>query len=79
MVFTIKDLNECLLDFSRTVVTYSERELKARSSISAAQTQHYYDALYMKDQKINWLESRINNIGVNIENIVDARLFEKGN
>ena len=33
----------------------------------------------MKDQKINSLEHRIKNIGLNLENIIDARLFEKGN
>jgi len=33
----------------------------------------------MKDQKINWLEHRINQIGLNLENIIDSRLFEKGN
>lgn len=33
----------------------------------------------MKDQKINWLEHRISAIGTNLENIIDSRLFEKGN
>jgi len=30
MVFTIKDLNECLLDFSRSIVVYGEKEMKSR-------------------------------------------------
>ena len=35
--------------------------------------------MYVKDQKINELNRRIANQAKNIENIISARLFEKGN
>ena len=79
MVFTIKDLNDCLSDFSRQMITYSEKELKSRSDLGRQQEAHYQESLYMKDQKINWLEHRLKMIGINLESIIDSRLFEKGN
>jgi hypothetical protein len=35
--------------------------------------------LYSRDQKIKTLENRLSRIGDNLENVIDARLFEKGN
>ena len=35
--------------------------------------------LYCKDKKIKTLENRLERIGANLENVIDARLFEKGN
>ena len=40
---------------------------------------NYRNLIYQKDQKINSLEHRIKNIGLNLENIIDAKLFERGN
>ena len=40
---------------------------------------NYRQLIYQKDQKINSLEHRIKNIGLNLENIIDAKLFERGN
>jgi len=37
------------------------------------------NSIYVKDQKIKVMESRILNTHINIENIIAARLFEKGN
>jgi hypothetical protein len=41
--------------------------------------ENYRTLLYSKDQHIKTLEYRLTNIGINLENIIDARLFEKGN
>lgn len=41
--------------------------------------ENYRSLIYVKDQKIKTLEHRMRNIGINLENIIDARLFEKGN
>ena len=35
--------------------------------------------IYVKDQKITDLDRRIKNSAKNIENIISAKLFEKGN
>lgn len=40
---------------------------------------HYRDALYQKDSRIECLEHRMKNVVKNLENIIDARMFEKGN
>ena len=41
--------------------------------------EHYKQLLFVKDQQIKTLENRISNIGLNLENIIEGRLFEKGN
>ena len=35
--------------------------------------------IYVKDQKIDDMDRRIKNTSKNIENIISAKLFEKGN
>lgn len=35
--------------------------------------------IYVKDQKIGDMERRLKNQSKNLENLIDARLFEKGN
>jgi hypothetical protein len=41
--------------------------------------ENYRALMYTKDQQIKTLQARLTNIGINLENIIDARLFEKGN
>jgi len=41
--------------------------------------ENYRALIYTKDQHIKTLQARLTNIGINLENIIDARLFEKGN
>ena len=41
--------------------------------------EEYREDIYRKDQEIKTLKNRIHNISINLENIIDARLFEKGN
>lgn len=79
MVFTIKDLNECMIELCRTLVKHCEPELKSRSDMMCAMELHYRDLLYSKDQRIECLEHRMKNVVKNLENIIDARMFEKGN
>ena len=40
---------------------------------------HLRHLLYNSERKINNLELRVGNLQVNLENIVNTRLFEKGN
>jgi len=49
MVFTIKDLNECLNDFCRDIVKYSEKQMKSRSELLFQKSEHYEQLLYVKD------------------------------
>jgi len=61
MVFTIKDFNECVQILCRGLIKYSEREMRSRSENFAKKEAHYINLLYMKDRKIENLESRIIN------------------
>lgn len=79
MVFTTKDINEILIDFCNTTIKDQEKQFKSRTESFKLIEDNFKNIVYVKDQKINSLEHRIKNIGLNLENIIDARLFEKGN
>ena len=79
MVFTVKDVNDILLDFCRLTLKDNEKQFKSRIESSFLQQENFKNLVYVKDQKIRCLENRLKNIGENLENIIDARLFEKGN
>ena len=79
IVVTIKDINEILNDFSKVVVKDQEKQFKSRKELNKLQEDHYRNLIYIKDQKIKNYESRLTNIGLNLENMVTSRLFEKGN
>ena len=79
VVFTRKDFNDAIQNFCRKVITYGEQELKSRSDLFCQKEEHYLHMIYVKDQKLSELDRRIKNQAKNIENIISARLFEKGN
>lgn len=79
IVFTIKDVNDILLEFCRTTVKEQEIQFKSRFETSFIVESHLKDLLFAKDQKIKSLEHRLQSIGENLDSIIDARLFEKGN
>jgi len=79
IVVTIKDINEILNDFSKVVVKDQEKQFKSRKELNKLQEDHYRNLIYIKDQKIKNYEARLTNIGLNLENMVTSRLFEKGN
>lgn len=61
MVFTIKDLNECLNEFCRKTVKYCEKEMKSRSETLSLKEEHYLNIIYVKDRKISEYERRMAN------------------
>jgi hypothetical protein len=79
MVFTIKDFNECVQILCRGLIKYSEREMRARSENFAKKEAHYINLLYMKDRKIENLESRIANTQENLDKLINSKMYEKGN
>ena len=79
MVFTIKDINECISDFCRQIVKYGETELKSRSDLLVQKEEHYLNMIYLKDRQIDDMKRRIEAAGKNMENLIAAKLFEKGN
>ena len=79
VVFTRKDFNDAIQGFCRKVIIYGEQELKSRSDLAFQKEEHYRHLIYVKDQKIASIEDRIRRQSKNIENIISAKLFEKGN
>lgn len=79
IVITVKDFNESLVEFCKDTVKHQEKQFKSRQDSAFLKEQVFMEQLYQRDQKIRNLENRIKNVGVNLENIIDARLFEKGN
>ena len=79
MVFTVRDINDCIQDFCRQIIQYGEKELKSRSDLLFQKEQHLTNMLYVKDQRIHDLERRLENMSKNIENLISAKLFERGN
>jgi len=49
MVFTIKDVNECLQEFCRKLLKYGEGEMKSRSDTLLKVQCHYQDLIFKKD------------------------------
>ena len=79
IVFTMKDFNDAVQHFCRKIIIYGEQELKSRSDLFSQKEEHYLHLIYVKDQRISDMERRIKNTARNIENIISAKLFEKGN
>ena len=79
VVYVMRDFTDALTVFCRKLIIYGEQELKSRSDLFCQKEEHYMHLLYLKDQKIDDLERRIKNSAKNIENIISAKLFEKGN
>lgn len=50
MVFTVKDFNECLQMLCRSLIKYSEKELRSRSEELAKKEAHYLQLIYTKDR-----------------------------
>lgn len=79
IVITVKDINEILSDFGKIVIKDQEKQFKSRKEVSKLQDDFYRNLIFIKDQKIKNYETRIQNIGHNLEKMVTSRLFEKGN
>ena len=55
------------------------KELNSRSDLLTQKESHYRRMIYIKDQKIADMQRRIDNTGKNLDNVISAKLFEKGN
>ena len=53
--------------------------MKSRSETLALKEDHYLSVIYKKDRKIAEFERRMANQNKNLDNMISARLFEKGN
>lgn len=79
IVLTAKDINDILIEFCRAIVKDHEKQFKSRTESAHLKEQELGNAIYAKDMRIKTLENRLKRISDNLENVIDARLFEKGN
>ena len=79
LVVTVKDLYDIFVNFCRNTIKSQESQFKSRQDSALLKQEHLSQLVYLKDQKIKTLQHRLNNIGDNLENIIDGRLFEKAN
>lgn len=78
-VFTLKDINDCVAGLAKGVMKYAEQELRSRVETASKKEQWYKELLYNKDQKIEWLQSRLESQASIIDKMVNSRMYEKGN
>ncbi|CDW75699.1 UNKNOWN [Stylonychia lemnae] len=79
IVFTYKDLNECLQQFCNDAISYSEKELRLRTNSFTQIVSQQKHLIYIKDRRIEGLKRRVKLIYDNITRIVNSRVYEKGN
>ena len=53
--------------------------MRSRSEEYAIKEAHYINLLYVKDRKIENLESRIANTQENLDKLINSKMYEKGN
>lgn len=59
LVLTVKDINEICTEFCRSALVENNRQVKSRCEIFQLMSGNYQNSLYIKDQKIKNLESRL--------------------
>lgn len=79
IVFTYKDMNECLQDFCAELVSYSEKDLRSRTVGFHTTIQHLKHLIYIKDTRIDNMQRKLSMVSDNITRIVNSRIYEKGN
>lgn len=78
-MFTLKDINDCVATLTKGLLKYSEQEMRTRCELFAKKEQHLYNLLYVKDQQLESLERRMEKQISDIDKLVNARMYEKGN
>ena len=79
VVITVKDLSECMIEFSKHSLCEFQKQAKSRQESFCIKEQYLLDLLYQKDRTIANMRQRLLNIQANLDSAIDARLFEKGN
>ncbi len=79
VVFTYKDLNTCLQTLCTQVMSYSEKEMRTRTSALHQQINHLLHLVYIKDCRIEGLKNKFGMMRDNITRAVNSKIYEKGN
>jgi len=79
IVFTFKDLNDCVQTLCYEMITQSEKESKNRSQSLHILIKNLMNLVYIKDCKLEGLQSKLEMMQENITKIVNSRIYERGN
>ena len=79
IVFTFKDLNECIHDFTNEMIQFGEKQLKLRTETFQNQIYQLIEVIQYKDLKIDSLKLRCSQVFDNITRVSNALVFEQGN
>lgn len=79
IVFSMKDFNECLSIFSKSLLKYSEESLRQRVETSAIMQNQYRHLIYLKDMEVVYYRAKCEQFLKNIDVIVDSKMSAKGN
>ena len=79
IVFTFKDLNECIHDFCAEMMLNQVKLLNSRSNHYLAQISQLNDVIHFKNLKINSLKLRCAHVYDNMQRITNSKVSEQGN
>ena len=79
IVFSMKDFNECLSIFCKSMLKYSEENLRQRAETAAIQQNQYRHLIYLKDMEVVYYRAKCEQFLKNIDVIVDSKMSAKGN
>lgn len=79
VVFSYKDLNECLQNFVSQIVSHGEKEVRNRTQSLMIQINHLQHLVYIKDSRVDGLKAKVKMMHENITRIVNSKVYEKGN
>ena len=79
IVISAKDLNECLEECCRSLIKYGEIEMRTRCEYLSMDLMQYENLIYIKDRQLLNLESKLNSAKVEMNKIVNTKVFSGGN
>lgn len=74
-----KDLNECLLEFCRSITKYCEIEMRTRCEQLSLLIIQFENLLYTKDQQLLNLEHKLKQAKEELNKIINTKVFSRGN
>ena len=79
IIFTYKDLNECIHDFCADIMQFGEKSLKLRTDAMQKRINQLTEIIQFKDLQLDSLKLRSVHVFDNIKRITNSKVFEQGN
>jgi hypothetical protein len=79
IVISSKDLNEVLEECCRSLIKYGEIEMRTRCEYLSMNLIQYENLIYVKDRQLLNLESKLSQAKIEMNKIVNTKVFSRGN